>query len=154
MSIEIRVDRPEDDDPIKGKPITPDGPHSNWGTRAVADGIYEAVRLLNYATSADKRGLTYPSDLYEVYGSLHGAVVLLEQSLDQMADWNTTQTRAGYVRENAEYGDHGGDAGAAAADVQLATAAAVQQVRDLAAVLGKLHAATRGLEASPSHPHR
>ncbi len=44
----------------------------------------EALRALAHAT----RTFTDPSDTYRVLGSLSGALISLQQSLDQLADWH------------------------------------------------------------------
>lgn len=138
--IEIRTD--ED-----AKPITPDGPHDYEKTRAIADGLHEAFRLLNYATM-NRGGLTYPSDIYSVLGSLSAALNLFPQALDQMGQWLAAETADGYVRENANYGGHGGDAEAAVADVRTLLLAAAQNATTLADRLGKAQSAAAGLEST------
>ncbi|HEY0936703.1 MAG TPA: hypothetical protein VGD91_23595 [Trebonia sp.] len=138
--IEIRADR-------DSQPVHPDGPHDHESTRAVASGIDDAVRLLNYATMS-RAGLTYPSDVYDVLGALAAAAAKLPQALDQMTAWITAQTDAGQVRENPGYGHHGGDAAAAAADLAAKTSEAAMLANALSGCLAEAQSATSGLEAA------
>lgn len=138
--IEIRTDE-------QAPPARPDGPHSHEQTRAIAEALSEAARLLNYATMPGNGGLRYPSDVYDVLGALAGMAHTLPQALGQMANWTATETRAGRVREHPSYGDHGGDAHAAATALAGAMAEAAELADRLGTVLGRGQAAVRGLES-------
>lgn len=140
--IEIRVD--EDDD----RPVTPDGPHDRERTRAVAEGIDAACRLLNYATSPEKHGLAYASDVYSVLGSLSAAVNKLPQALNQMIQFINVQVVEGTVRENPHYGKHNGDAEAAYAAMLGALRNAVGAAGDLERWLCEGRSAISGLEST------
>ncbi|QXJ27061.1 hypothetical protein AGRA3207_007858 (plasmid) [Actinomadura graeca] len=143
--LEIRTD----DD---ARPATPDGPHDHEQTRAIAEAIGAAARLLNYATSPEKRGLRYPSDVYTVLGSLASAVALLPQALGQMTQFIGAEVDTGHARENPRYGDHGGDAAAAHAALRAAAQQATGHAEALRAALDRCQAATRGLESSRPDP--
>jgi hypothetical protein len=129
------------------RPVMADGPHDPDSTRAIAAGIDSAARLLNYATMSPA-GLRYPSDVYSVLGELAAAMGKLPQALGQMAQFISAEVYEGRARENAAYGDHGGDARAAHA----ALAAAVREASSTATALGRLldraQAAVRGLEST------
>jgi len=132
----------------ESKPITPDGPHSGDRTRTVADGLHEAFRLLNYATMPGNGGLEYPSDLYSVFGSLASALHLFPQALNQMEQWLAKETTDGYVRENAQYGKHGGDEFAALHEGQALLMDARQTATSLANRLAEIQSALSGLEST------
>jgi hypothetical protein len=138
--IEIRVD--QDD-----RPITPDGPHSPDRTRAVAEAIDAAFRLLNYATMSP-RGLGYPADVYSVLGELAAAVNKLPQALRQMGQFIGDQVAHGRARENAEYGKHGGDAEAAHGEMAAVVRDASAMATELGRLLDKGQSAVRGLEGT------
>jgi hypothetical protein len=139
--IEIRVD--EDD-----RPITPDGPHSPERTRAVAEAIGAAFRLLNYATMST-RGLRWPADVYSVLGELAAAIDKLPQALRQMTEFIGDQVAQGRATENPSYGTHSGDAEAAHVDMAAAIQEATNDAANLAGWLRRAQSAVRGLEAIP-----
>jgi hypothetical protein len=129
------------------RPLTPDGPHDSEGTRAIATGIDAAFRLLNYATSPEKNGLVYPSDVYSVLGELTTAIGKLPQALQQMSQFIGAQVADGAARENPHYGRHGGDAEAAHGELAATVRQASGLATDLARLLGKAQSATAGLDA-------
>jgi len=117
-----------------------DGPHSPEYTREVAAACSQAVRVLNHATKPG--GLAHPVDVYEVLGSLAGGAANLPQALNQMARWTRSEAEQGRAAENAAYGSHGGDTGAAVADM----AEHLRQAADAAdALYEHLHAAREAL---------
>lgn len=139
--IEIRISEHD-------RAITPDGPHNPDGTRAIAAGIDAAFRLLNYATSPEKNGLTYPSDVYSVLGELTAAIGKLPQALQQMSQFIGKQVDDGAVRENPHYGKRSGDAEAAHGELAAAVRQACVVATDLAWLLSKAQSAVAGLEAA------
>lgn len=62
-----------------------DGPHSAALTGWAGSALTAVIRFLNYATGADRRetGCPYPATAYDVIGSLHRAVAMLDQTLSQ-----------------------------------------------------------------------
>jgi hypothetical protein len=131
-----------------GRPVGVNGPHSSEGTRAIAAGIDRAMRMLNYATMPGNGGLVYPSTVYSVYGELVDALGKLPQALNQMADWIGEQVEAGAIRENPDYGKHGGDVQAAHATLAEATLVACAKADELAKVLARARSAAGGLESA------
>lgn len=138
--IEIKI---EEDD----KPLSPDGVHSREGTRAIASGIDEACRLLNYATMSSQ-GLTYPSDVYSVLGALAAAMGKTPQALRQMDAWMKDQVATGQARENAHYGAHGGDAQHAYEAMSGALRYASGLAAELGNALASAQAALSGMEST------
>jgi hypothetical protein len=138
--IEIRTD-------ADAEPAHPDGPHDHEQTRAIASGIDDAVRLLNYATMS-RYGLRYPSDVYSVLGELSGAISKLPQALRQMSQFIGAEVAEGRARENADYGRHGGDAQAAAGALAAAVREGSVLATDLSRVLDRAQAVVRGLEST------
>lgn len=138
--LEIRADKDAD-------PATPDGPHNPEQTRAIAEAISEAARLLNYTTMKNN-GLRYPSDVYSVLGALHAAVLTLPQALRQMAEWVDHEVGQGAARENPHHGPHGGNADAAAAALRRAMADAKDNAEALAEALSAGQASMRGMETT------
>jgi hypothetical protein len=130
-----------------GQPAHPDGPHDHEQTRAIAAGIDEACRLLNYATMS-RYGLRYPSDVYSVLGTLSGAVGKLPQSLTQMTTFVAGEVSGGHARENASYGEHGGDAEAAHEALVAAMQEAAEHAAALARALQAGQSAMRGMEST------
>jgi hypothetical protein len=139
--IEIRAD--EDMEPAH-----PDGPQSSEQTRAIASGIDEALRLLNYATMNGRNGIEYPSTVYSVLGVLAGAVGKLPQALDQMLYYIAEEVSGGRATENAYYGEHGGDALAALSELKAALTDAVGHAEALARSLGRGQSSMRGMEST------
>lgn len=138
--LEIRTDE-------NARPANPDGPHDHQQTRAIADGIHDAFRLLNYATM-HPQGLQSPSDVYSVLGTLASAVSLLPQSLHQMSQWIGQEVAQGAARENPSYGPHCGNAEAAYAALAAVVREASGTATDLGRLLDKAQAQTRGLESA------
>ena len=124
-----------------------DGGHHPEQTRAIAHGIREAARLLNYATSPESSGLGYPSDVYDVLGTLSSAVALLPQALGQMSEWIRTEVDAGHAQENADYGRYGGDADAAARALASVTTEARAAAEHLQRLLSEGQSTMRGMES-------
>jgi hypothetical protein len=145
--IEIRVTDPQDYD-LPDRPITADGPHSSPGTLAIAAGIDEAFRILNYATSADKHGLVYPGDVYSVLGELSAALAKLPQALLQMSTFLGDQIARGEVRENPHYGSHRGDGKAAVADLGNVLNGARRLATELSQRLSVAQSTISGMEAA------
>lgn len=123
-----------------------DGPHDNEMTRAIAAGIDQAFRLLNYATMRD--GLTYPSDVYSVLGELSAAMNKLPQALHQMTQFIGAQVSEGKTRENPDYGRHAGDAEAAYGELAVTLREGSVAATDLGRLLDRAQAAVRGLEST------
>ena len=73
-----------------------------------AQGAADAIRALNYATLPHEGypGLEYPSDVYDVIGSLKTALQRMPQALQQSSLWLGEQYAAGKVGH-----DSGVDAG-------------------------------------------
>lgn len=63
--------------------LNPDGPHSDDNTRQVANAFAETVRVLNYATRTSD-GVTYPSTVHDVLGSLRTGLQRMDQLLRQL----------------------------------------------------------------------
>ena len=137
--IEIRTDE-------HSKPLTPDGPHDHEGTRAIADGIDEAFRLLNYATM--RNGLAYPSDVYSMCGALSSALASFPQALQQITDWMKTEVAQGFAIENPSYGHHDGDSAAAYEDLADSLSAAAQVAHSLSRHLNQAQSAVAGMESA------
>lgn len=137
--IEIRTDE-------NAEPAHPDGPQNPEQTRAIASGIDDAFRLLNYATMG--AGLRYPSDVYSVLGQLSGGIAKLPQALEQMRAWIAREIAEGNARENAHYGEHGGDANAAHAALDKAVREATVHAMALGRALQDGQAAMRGMEST------
>lgn len=137
--IEIRTD-------VDAEPAHPDGPQDHEQTRAIASGIDDAFRLLNYATMG--AGLRYPSDVYSVLGQLSGGIAKLPQALEQMRAFIAREIAEGNARENAHYGEHGGDADAAHAALDEAVREATRHALALGRALQAGQAAMRGMEST------
>lgn len=61
------------------------GPYDEDHTRSAASVLYELVRYFNYATGQGAAtALPYASTAGDLVGNLHGAVALLDQTLDQL----------------------------------------------------------------------
>jgi hypothetical protein len=133
-----------------GKPITPDGSFDSDRARAVAAGLDEVCRLLNYATMPGSGGLTWPADAYSMLGELQSATARLPQAFGQIVTFLDTLVAQDAVRENPAYGDHGGDTARAVAVLRVATQAAKQAAHVLSDHLRVAQAATRGLESPQS----
>lgn len=136
--IEIRTD-------ADAEPAHPDGPQDSEQTRAIASGIDDAFRLLNYATMS---GLSYPSDVYSVLGQLSGGIAKLPQALEQMRAWIAREIAEGNARENPRYGEHGGDADAAHAALDKAVREATVHAMALGRALQAGQTAMRGMEST------
>lgn len=139
--IEIRTD-------ADAEPAHPDGPHDPDQTRAIASGIDEAFRLLNYATMPGNDGLTYPSDVYSVLGELASGVAKLPQALQQMHAFVAAEVSKGRARENTHYGRYQGDATAAATALLGAVAQASTAATQLQSLLDEAQSTVRGLEST------
>lgn len=142
--IEIRVEE-------GAAPVRPDGPHDHESTRAVAAGIDEAFRLLNYATMPGRGGypgLRFPSDVYSVLGELSAAFGKFPQALDQMRQFIAAEVSEGWARENPHFGPHGGDAEAAHVALAASLTEASAYAQALAQALGTGQSAVRGMEST------
>lgn len=137
-----------------GKLVSVNGPHSSDGTRAIAAGIDEAARMLNYATMPGNGGIVYPSTVYSVYGELMAALDKLPQALNQMATWVIEQADAGAIQENPGYGKHGGDTEAAVTELVAGTGTACAKVHELVMALGRARSAASGLESTEREENR
>jgi len=80
-----------------------------------ADTAAEAVRALNHATVFTDGGLTGPSDVYDVLGSLALLAARLPQALSQLQTYLAREQTAGRVQ--LVDGPRTGDPAAAIADV-------------------------------------
>lgn len=103
--------------------------------------IAEDVRALNYATMG--AGLAYPSDVYDVVGSLDMALMRLPQALTQMTAFLVERAAQGGIRM-----DDRGDVTTAVArvDVELERAAAF--LAEARAALQAAHSALSGMAAA------
>lgn len=90
-----------------------DGPHHPDQTRAIADAISQAMRMLNYATHHGD-GLAYPADVSSVFAALAEALARLPQALGQMSGWIVGGSLTGRIQEDPETGPYSGDTAAAA----------------------------------------
>jgi hypothetical protein len=111
----------------------------------VADAIAEGVRKLNYLTAAvrtPEAELQFPSDLYNVIGSLQVAAHRLPQAFRQMASWLIDQHAAGRVGH-----DSGGDVGEYVTAVVEALQRASDDAVTLGAALDSAHEGSSGLKA-------
>jgi hypothetical protein len=109
----------------------------------VADAIADAVRTLNYKTGASGAvELEYPSDLYDVLGSLGVAAGRLPQLFGQLAKWLREQQATGQVAH-----DSGGDVGEYVEAVADALERASTDAVTLGAALDSAHEASSGLKA-------
>lgn len=130
-----------------------DGPHGSEYSRQVAQAASEAVRVLNHATFPDRApGLEWPSDVYDVLGNLSSAAAGMPQLSRQLAAWVANETAAGYVRENASYGPHGGDAQTASRSLAGHLTEAAALAARLAEVLSAARRDTAGLESTRPAP--
>jgi hypothetical protein len=136
----IKVTRDEGDK----RPITPDGHHDSASVDAVATALDEVARLLTYET---QKGLTYPSDVYHVLGMMQSALGKLPQALQQMREWLNHQAATRGMRENPDYGPHGGNATVAAKVAAGHLATAEDLIERLTVQIREAHKATSGLEA-------
>ncbi|MFC4910916.1 hypothetical protein [Actinomadura gamaensis] len=139
--IEIRTD-------ADARPARLDGGHHPAQTIAIADGIAEAVRLLNYATDPGKHGLRYPAEVYSVLGSLTSALGMLPQALTQISQFIGHGVADRRITENPHYGSHGGDAHAAHTEMHDAITAAIGRLGTALTSLQTAHSALSGLEAA------
>jgi len=129
------------------RPVSADGPHDPEATRAIASGIDDAFRLLNYATMS-VYGLAFPSDVYSVLGDLSAGTYKLPQALHQMTQFIKGRIADGQVRESPHYGKHGGNAGAAYAEMAAALRDASAAATELGQLLGYAQSAISGLEST------
>ncbi|RJL21029.1 hypothetical protein [Bailinhaonella thermotolerans] len=144
--IEIRISQ-------DGAPLTAEGPHSSEGARIIAAGIGEAVRLLNHATWGGAH-LASPAAVYSIYGSLADAARRLPQALTQMEQHIADAVADGTVREDPDYGSHGGHAQAAAAETTELTRQACAAAGELSRLLDRLQSAVGGLARVDPGPDR
>ena len=126
-----------------------DGPQSASYTKDVAETVAEAVRVLNHVT-AKSGALDYPSDVYEVIGSLSRAVFGLDQLCRQLSRWLVNEYQAGRLSEWPE-GRHGGDTDAAMTNALDELDHAVAAIRVAASHLDQAHGITSAFEAKLNH---
>lgn len=108
----------------------------------IAEGIAEAVRLLNYATMPVTGELEYPGDLCSVLADLKIAAERMPQAFDQMARWITAEHDAGRVAH-----DQGADVGEYVSAVADALERASNDAVALGAALYNAHEASSTLKA-------
>lgn len=78
--------------------LDPDGPHSDDYTRQVANAFAETVRVLNYATRTND-GVTYPSTVHDVLGSLRTGMQRMDQLLQQLDERLIRFTQSGQLAD-------------------------------------------------------
>lgn len=116
-----------------------DGPHSDDYTREVVRGLAECVRVLNHATYPGC-GVTYPSTVYDVLGSLHATVAGLDQLLRQL-DARLVELRdTGRLRDSRDI-----DPATTITHARQALVDARSLIPTLAHRLGRAHNATAAL---------
>ncbi|WP_433516459.1 hypothetical protein ACQP2T_13355 [Nonomuraea sp. CA-143628] len=118
--------------------LDPDGPHSDDNTRHVANAFAETVRVLNYATRTSD-GVTYPSTVHDVLGSLRTGIQRMEQLLQQLGQ------RLGRFEDGDLADSSGGDPRQAAGDARLSIAEALSSVQAAAVQLDLAFNDTSGL---------
>lgn len=102
----------------------------------------EALRALAHLTGKPA-GLTYPSNVHGVLGSLSTAIARLPQSLAQMTLFLGRQHEAGHVV--ADWGPYAGHADAAVTDAAEAVAVAIAHANGLKDALDRAQRACSGL---------
>lgn len=112
---------------------------------ALADVAAEAIRALNHATFPGKERLIYPSNVYDVTGSLHRVVAMLDQSLEQLAGYLEREDRQGRVV--ADYGGYSGNTAGAIGAYRGYVAEARTLLAAARDSLGFAHVAAAGLSA-------
>lgn len=132
----------------EAQPARTDAGHHPQQTIAIADGIAEATRLLTYATMPGKNGLRHPGDVYSVLGALTDALARLPHILTQTTDFVDDLVTEGRVRENPNYGSHGGDVQAANAEMREAMRVASKGLSTARSGLYIAHSALSGLETT------
>jgi hypothetical protein len=105
--------------------LNPSGPHSDDYTRQVADGLAEAVRVLNHATQPGTGGVTTPATVSDVLGTLAAAVAGMDQLVRQLAEYLAAEHAAGRL---------GADSGSVA-DALASPTAEIANVRRAASSL-------------------
>ena len=103
----------------------------------------DAIKALNYATlpHEDYPGLEFPSDVYDVIGSLKNAMQRMPQALEQCSLWLGEQNAAGKVGH-----DSGADPGQDVGNTRyLLDTTAATMAAELAAVLNRAHSASAHL---------
>ena len=98
----------------------------------------DAIRALNYATLPHEGapGLEFPSDVYDVIGSLKTALQRMPQALQQCSLWLGEQNAAGKVGRAG-----GGDPGPDVGNTRYVLDTAATMADELAAMLNKGHSA-------------
>lgn len=124
--------------------LSTSGPHSDDYTRELANGLSETVRVLSSATRTGDDGVTRPSTVYDVLGSLHAAAAGLDPMLRRLADQLAAQRASGRLRERRPDGEQGDQSTAVMAAVQE-IAVARRAAGMLAGALGRAQNATSGL---------
>jgi hypothetical protein len=104
------------------------GPHSDDYTRRVANGISEAVRVLNYATRLGECGITYPATVGDVLGSLSTATYGTQQLLTQLIDALEDQRSSGDLRATQPHDVH---------TTVMAAAVAITRAREAATTVAE-----------------
>jgi len=118
--------------------LNPDGPHSDDYTRYAANAFAETIRVLNYATRTTD-GITYPSTVHDVLGSLRTGMQRMEQLLRQLGPHLSRF-------EDADLADSsGGDPRQAAGLARLSIVQALSSVQAAAAQLDLAFNDTSGL---------
>ncbi|WP_084965298.1 hypothetical protein [Thermoactinospora rubra] len=118
--------------------LDPHHPPSADYTRQVADGMAEAVRVLNHATMHPD-ALPHPSTVYTLVGSLREGTAGLPQLLRQI------ETRLREWAESGRLADDSDDPAARRADAEVALTDARGYAAVLTRNLDRLHQATSTL---------
>ncbi|GAA3695305.1 hypothetical protein GCM10022224_071140 [Nonomuraea antimicrobica] len=121
--------------------LSSDGPHDDDYTSEVATALSGAVRVLNHATRS-RVGITHPSTVYEVLGSVGLAVEGLDQLLKQLGE---------ALRRMQASGRLGDDLGNPAERLDKALSelgAARETARDLAVQINRVFNTTATLHLS------
>ena len=105
----------------------------------------DAIRALNYATLPHEGapGLEFPSDVYDVIGSLKNALQRMPQALQQCSLWLGEQHAAGKVGHDSAHS--GGDAGADVRMTRHWMDAAGDVLAEVAKMLNDAHSASAHL---------
>jgi hypothetical protein len=113
--------------------------------RDAANRAAEAMRLLNYLTLPHDGapGLTHPSHVYDVIGSLKVMTQRMPQLLRQLSLWLGEQNAAGKVAHDTREAP-----GQYVADVRELLDAAEGYAAELEAILNRAHNASSGLKAA------
>lgn len=118
--------------------LNADGPHSDDNTRHAANAFAESVRVLNHATRTGD-GVTYPSTVHDVLGSLRTGMQRMDQLLRQL-DQHLVRFDCDEIADSVT-----GNPGAALGTARVGIDAALEDAIALARHLDEAFNATSGL---------